>query len=87
MTELFGTLLVDFDESQGYDTEISMLFKKGTKYIWLDANGCSCWSGDYDGWEINKTELKTLAKKSIDNRYSWRDTADVKVAEWVMQNL
>lgn len=67
MVKLFGTLLVEEDTSNGYDTETSHLFKKGTKYVWIDANGCSCWEGDYDGWELTKSELKKLAAKNAIN--------------------
>lgn len=87
MAELFGTLLVEYDTSEAYEQESSHLFKKGTKYYWIDANGCSCWEGDYGGWELTKTELKTLAQKNWDNKYDWRDAADALVARWVLDNL
>lgn len=87
MAELFGTLLVGHDTSEAYEQESSYLFKKGTKYVWIDANGCSCWDGDYDGWELTKTELKTLAKKTLDNSYGGRDRAGELVAKWVAENL
>ena len=87
MEQKFGVLLTDFETSEPYETERSLLFKKGTKYIWLGANGCSCWEGDYDGWELSKPDLKKLALKTWETRYDWRDTADALVAKWVMENL
>lgn len=88
MEEKFGKLLVEFDKSEPYETEVSSLFynKKTRKYTWIDANGCSCWDGDWDGWELTKTELKQLAEKAVANRYSWRDTAEYLVGAWVMEH-
>lgn len=88
MAEKFGTLLVEHDTSEPYETEESLLFKndKG-EYVWLSANGCSCWDGDYDGWVLDKDELLKLATTTYERRYDWRDTADALVAKWVLENI
>jgi len=87
MASLFGALLVEHDTSESYEQESAHLFKKGTKYFWISSNGCSCWEGDYDGWELGKIELKKLAQKNLKNRHGQRDTADFLVAKWVLDNL
>lgn len=85
MAEKFGKLLVEYDTSEAYEQESSHLFKKGTKYYWVDANGCSCWEGDYEGWELTKPELMKLAKSALERKY--RDSASDLVAQWIMDNL
>lgn len=85
MSDLFGTLLADYDTSDAYETEVSYLFKKGSKYTWIDGNGCSCWEGDYEGWELTESELMKLADKTLQANY--RGTAQVLIAKWVKENL
>ena len=55
--------------------------------MWIDADGCSCWDGDWGGWELELDELHKLADKAIEGEYDWRETADVKVAKWIKGNL
>lgn len=88
MEEKFGTLLVEHDTSEDYQVERSLLFSKnGREYVWLSANGCSCWDGDYDGWVLTEDELRKLAEKTYQHKYDWRDSADALVAKWVIDNI
>lgn len=88
MAELFGKVLVDHDTSEPYEQETSTLFynPKTRKYTWIDSNGCSCWDGDYDGWELTKTELVELARKKVDDKGRYRDDAEYLVAKWVTEH-
>lgn len=88
MAELFGKLLVDYDTSEPYEQETSSLFynSKTRKYTWIDSNGCSCWDGDYDGWELTKKELVELAKKKVEDKGRYRDDAEYLVAKWVTEH-
>ena len=49
MKEKFGELLYEVSTADAYEVAESMLFFNGKKYFWLQANGCSCWDGDYYG--------------------------------------
>lgn len=86
VAELFGTILVSADESEAYETNESALFLGNNgKYSWIDANGCSCWDGDWDGWELTKLQLLKMAKGVIERKYG--RTAEVVVAEWILKNI
>lgn len=52
-SEEFGILLASVDESEGWDVDISEVWKKGDKYFLLTASGCSCWGGEYEQQEFN----------------------------------
>jgi hypothetical protein len=88
MAAEFGTLLHEVDTSEGYDTELARLHKSPDgRFNLLEANGCSCWDGDYDGWSFTKTELLKWAKqKSGKQEYEWRRQAHELVADWVMEH-
>ena len=88
MVEKFGKLLVDINTSEDYQQETSSLFynPKTRKYTWIDSNGCSCWDGDYDGWELTKEEMLTIAKKKVENKRDWREAAEDIVAQWIVDH-
>lgn len=89
LTELFGELKFEANESEPYEMNASSLFysKKTRKYTWIDANGCSCWDGDWDGWEMNKKEMFALADKLVANAKDYRKYAEDVVAEWIVKNI
>lgn len=84
MAEKFGKLLHDIDTADSYEVAESHLFKKGTKYYWIQANGCSCWDGDYDGYELTKPELMKLAKARAKDTWGGHEK---QMAEWILENL
>lgn len=83
LERLFGELLYEVDESGGYETDETRIFKKGNKYAWLQASGCSCWVGDHEGWEMTKTELKKYVTKLAKDGYGSEKTA----ATWAVGYL
>ena len=88
MTRKFGELLQDEDHSQAYDVERAMLFFNGEHYFMLEANGCSCWDGDYDGWQFTKRELLKWAKARHNKQeFEWRKQAFEHLADWVLENI
>lgn len=82
--EDLGELVIDFDESEVYEENETKLFKKGTKYTLISANGCSCWGGDWEGWtNLNKKELRTLGE-------SWSKDwgkAEKAIGNWIKDNI
>lgn len=88
MADKFGKLLISYDTSEPYEQETSDLFinEKGL-YTWIDSNGCSCWDGDYEGWELTYEELDALSQKTFDNKWTDRDQADYLVAKWARENI
>lgn len=79
-----GDLVISFDESEDYEVNEARLYKKGTKYTLITANGCSCWDGDWEGWtNISKTELRKLGA-SWAKDYS---AAEKKIGEWIKENI
>jgi hypothetical protein len=87
MQDKFGTLLVEHNKSEGYDVDESLLFQnKDGYFIWISASGCSCWDGEYDGWILNKDELKKMARRNI-NHECGEDNADSLVSQWILDNI
>lgn len=79
-----GTLIVEFDESEAYEENETKLFKKGTKYTLIAANGCSCWDGDWEGWtNVSKTELRKLC---IAWSKGW-GAAEKEMGKWIKENI
>lgn len=88
MAEKFGKLLHSTDTADSYEVAESHLYKKGTKYYWLQADGCSCWDGDYTGYELTKPELMKLAKARAGDEDSYRGAYhDKLMGIWVVKNL
>ena len=88
MKSLFGELLIDEDTSEAYEQETSSLYVNDEGlYTWIDSNGCSCWDGDYEGWQCEIDELLTLAKKKLEHKRDYREAAEDLVAEWIVDNL
>lgn len=85
MTEKFGKLIHTEDTAEDYEVAESHLYKKGTKYYLLEADDCSCWEGDYSGFELTKPELRKLAKARADNKFI--DGHDKLMGEWILANL
>lgn len=86
---LFGTLLFEADESESYEVETAELFKANDgSYNLLEANGCSCWDGDYEGWNMTLAELLDWATAKVGKQSSTRRKyADEVVAHWVADNI
>jgi hypothetical protein len=84
MIKLFGTELDFENNADSYETNEAYLFQKGDKYFYLSANGCSCWDGDYDGWQFTKLELLKWAKENAANDY---EDSDQLLAQWIMDNI
>lgn len=82
---MYGDLLVHEDTSEPYEEDEAKLFKKGDTYYLLSANGCSCWEGDWDGWEFTRDELVKWALAQ--NKPSYSDSSEYQVALWVRDNL
>lgn len=88
MAELFGELLNSEDTADSYEVAESHLYKKGRSYFWLQANGCSCWDGDYYGYELTLTELRKLAKaRANDPSGSYGDGHEKLMGKWINENL
>lgn len=88
MANLYGSMLVDYDTSEPYEQETSTLYVNNEGvYTWIDSNGCSCWEGDYDGWQLSKEELLKLAIKKSGEKWGDRDRAEDMVASWVLENI
>lgn len=81
---MFGKLLIESDESEAYEQDGAMLFKKGRKYYYLQSNGCSCWDGDWDGFELTLPELRKWAAAKSEDGY---EKAAIEVARFVKENL
>ena len=80
----FGTRVKHFDESAPYEEDEAILLvdKKGL-YTILEATGCSCWDGDWEGWtEVTKPQLKKLGK-------TWTKLwgAAKELGEWIERNI
>ena len=57
-----GELIYEIDESAAYEEDEAKLLKKGETYTLIQATGCSCWDGDWEGWtDLTPPELKQLA--------------------------
>lgn len=88
MREKFGELLYEVSTADAYEVAESMLFYNGKKYFWLQANGCSCWDGDYYGWELGKTELKKLANARAKDQDGYRGADHTKLMGiWIKENI
>jgi hypothetical protein len=88
MKAQFGELLNTEDTADSYEVAESHLYKKGSKYFWIQASGCSCWDGDYYGWELTKTELKALAKKRADDEDGYSGAGHEKLmGQWIKENI
>ncbi len=87
MADLYGLLLTDADTSPSYEVEQTKLFRKDDEYFLLRANGCSCWDGDWDGWQFDKTELIAWALKQEKSSYRDEEDSDYLVAQWIKDNL
>lgn len=86
--DLFGELLNSEDTADAYEVSESRLYKKGRKYYWLQAEGCSCWEGDYYGYELTKTELLRLAEARSKDPDGYRGANhDKLMGVWVVENL
>lgn len=88
MAQKFGELVHEEDHSEAYEVEKALLFYNGKHYFFLEANGCSCWDGDYDGWQFTKTELLKWAKAKVKQQeYDWRKQAYEHLADWIVENI
>ena len=88
MEQLFGERLVVFGDAEPYTVEEALLFKKDDEYNLLEANGCSCWDGDYDGWSFSYDELIAWAEaKSARQEYKWRRQNFELLADWILKKV
>lgn len=88
MKERFGELLNSEDTADSYEVAESHLYKKGRKYYWLQANGCSCWDGDYYGYELTLTELRKLAAARAKDPDGYSGAGHEKLmGKWINENL
>jgi hypothetical protein len=88
MADKFGKLLHETDTADAYEVAESMLFFNGKKYYWLQANGCSCWDGDYYGWELTKLQLIKLAKARSKDEDGYRGSDhDKLMGQWIVENI
>lgn len=86
MADRYGDLLHTTDTADSYEVAESHLYKKGRKYYWLQANGCSCWDGDYSGWELTLTELRKLAKARAKDDDGY-ENHEQQMGVWIGENL
>ena len=63
------TCLADIDESRDYEVDMSGIYTDGTKFYFITASGCSCWSGEYDETVYNSFE-------ELKNAIAMDDTSD-----------
>lgn len=80
---LLGDLVHEVDESAAYEEDEAKLFKNQRKYALIQATGCSCWNGDWEGWaDLTKPELRKLG-------VSWsKEYGAAKVmGEWIKENV
>lgn len=85
-TEKFGKLL--HGVYAPYEIEDAELYFDGKYYYFLEANGCSCWEGDWDGWQFTKTEVIKWAKAKVKQQeYNWRKQSYEILAEWIVENI
>lgn len=88
MASLFGVLLAYENTSEDYQEETSSLYlDKNGLYTWIDSSGCSCWDGDFEGWQCEKEELLKLAKEKVEHKSRHRDAAEDLIAQWIVDNL
>jgi hypothetical protein len=88
MAKKFGELLHTEDTADSYEVAESHLYKKGDRYNWLMANGCSCWDGYYDGWSLTERELKKLAlARSKDEDGYYGPSHEKLMAVWINENI
>lgn len=74
--EKFGKLLHGVYSDEPYQVEDAELYYNGKSYFFIEANGCSCWDGDWDGWEFNKTELIKWAKAKVSKHINMKPDID-----------
>lgn len=86
--EKFGKLLHGHYRDEPYQVEDAELYYDGKYYYFLEANGCSCWDGDWDGWQFTKTEVIKWAKAKVQKQeYDWRKQSFEYLAEWIVENI
>lgn len=80
----FGKLVHEIDQSGGYEEDEAKLFKRGRLYTYLNATGCSCWDGDWEGWaDMTKSELRRLADSWFEKGYG----SEKAMGAWVRDNV
>ncbi len=88
MKEKFGELLYEVSTADAYEVAESMLFFDGKKYYWLQANGCSCWDGDFYGWQLTRLQLIKLGKKRAKDEDGYRGADHEKLMGiWIKENV
>lgn len=88
MAKLFGELINEQDASESYEPDTSVLFrdKDGATFNFLRGSGCSCWEGDWYGWNMNLTDLLKWAGEQTARHSAWHTGSDVMLAQWIIDN-
>ncbi len=89
MTRRFGKLLHEEDTADSYEVAESKLFQKDDNiFFWLQASGCSCWDGDYYGWQLTKLQLIKLGKARAKDEDGYRGASHEKLmGQWIKENI
>ena len=89
MEEKFGKLLHETDTADAYEVAESRLFQKEDNvFFWLQANGCSCWDGDFYGWQLTRLQLIKLGKKRAKDEDGYRGADHEKLMGiWITENI
>ena len=89
MEEKFGKLLHETDTADAWEVAESKLFQKDDNtFFWLQANGCSCWDGDYDGWQLTRLQLIKLGKKRAKDEDGYHGADHEKLMGiWITDNI
>jgi hypothetical protein len=85
MIEKFGKLIAWEDTAGSYEVAETKLFTKdGKTFYWLSADDCSCWDGGYEGWELSREELLTLASARAQDEDGYSGLSHEKLlGQWV----
>lgn len=80
---LLGEIIHEVNESEPYEEDEAKLLKNRSRYSLIQATGCSCWDGDWEGWtDLTKAEVRKLGK-SWANGYG----ASKTLGKWIEANF
>ena len=78
----YGATIYEVDESEPYEEDEAALIEQDGLYTLIQATGCSCWDGDWEGWtDLTLDELVKVA-------HSWTTGygAEKVMGQYILEN-
>lgn len=86
----YGDLLHEVDQAgNNYEVDEAKLYLKDGRYTYLQASGCSCWEGDYEGWtDVVRGDLLRMAATWAKGwtREGYNNTESL-MGKWILENV